>query len=210
MFRTSQKLIQQQTMKDLNQQLKQYRKFGQNVALAIVAGLQDQNVAVTNALKKMIRDVFPGLPGAGQHQQHHRQQQNHQRQQHHHQQQQTGQRQQHNHPTQQQQTAATMQHLQHVIIDSPKLPWRIYDTKELQKIHGNVHVTNQLKYLKVSIDSPKMPWHVITKREAPSEQHDHYHLDVPKGSQIDTQVRHAHFRTKNKHPRKKLTGSRYD
>ena len=64
-FRRAQRLIQKQALADLNAQLDQYKKFGRNVALAIVSGVESQNKAVTNALKKMIREAFPGLPGSG-------------------------------------------------------------------------------------------------------------------------------------------------
>lgn len=69
MFREEQKLVQQQSMKDLNRQLKIYRSHGRNIALAIVAGLRDENVTLTKALTNMVRKMFPGLPvgstGAG-------------------------------------------------------------------------------------------------------------------------------------------------
>lgn len=120
LFRQSQQLIHKQTMKDLQEQLKEYRKFGRSVALAIVAGLRDENVAVTNALRRMIRQMFPGLPGSGQH-----------------------------HP------AAAGAH------------------------GGDVH------------------------------HHDHYHVTTHKGADVGTQIRHAAFRSKNKHRRRKFKGDRY-
>lgn len=118
-FRNAQKLIQKQTMQDLNAQLKQYRKFGQSVALAIVAGIQDQNASVTNALKSLIRQTFPNLKGSG-------------------------------------------------------------GSGSGHQIHHHTH------------------------------QHDHYHTSTHKGANADTQTRHQKFRAKSKHPRKKITGSRYD
>ena len=76
-FNRGQKMIQDQSIRDLRQQLNVYRQHGRNIALAIVAGLRDENVAVTNALTKMIAQMFPGLPtgatGAGGHPTHHRQ-----------------------------------------------------------------------------------------------------------------------------------------
>jgi TP901 family phage tail tape measure protein len=68
-FRQSQRMIQQQAMNDLKSQLNQYRKHGRDIALAIVAGIKDENVAVTKSLTNMIHNMFPGLPtgatGAG-------------------------------------------------------------------------------------------------------------------------------------------------
>jgi TP901 family phage tail tape measure protein len=68
-FKSSQKLVHDQTMRDLNNQLTQYRKYGRNIALAIVAGLRDENVALTKSLTNMVHKMFPGLPvgqtGAG-------------------------------------------------------------------------------------------------------------------------------------------------
>lgn len=75
MFRTSQQDINKQSMKDLQLQLKQYRKYGQQIALQIVAGLRDENVQMTNAITGMIKKMFPGLPvgatGAGGRPTHH-------------------------------------------------------------------------------------------------------------------------------------------
>jgi hypothetical protein len=68
-FNTGQKTIQQQALKDLSDQLKVYRQHGRNIALAIIAGLKDENVAMTAAITMMIKRMFPGLPvgetGAG-------------------------------------------------------------------------------------------------------------------------------------------------
>lgn len=68
-FNQQQKLIKSQTMKDLQNQLKIYRQHGRNIALAIIAGLRDENVNLTNTLSNMIKKMFPGLPvgstGAG-------------------------------------------------------------------------------------------------------------------------------------------------
>jgi TP901 family phage tail tape measure protein len=75
-FNRGQKVINDATMRDLNNQLKIYRQHGRNIALAIIAGLRDENVAVTNTLTKMIKGMFPGLPtgatGAGGKPTHHR------------------------------------------------------------------------------------------------------------------------------------------
>jgi TP901 family phage tail tape measure protein len=75
LFQESQRAIHQQTMKDLNNQLAQYRKYGRNIALQIVAGLRDENVQLTHYLTNLIKRMFPGLPtgatGAGGRPTHH-------------------------------------------------------------------------------------------------------------------------------------------
>lgn len=63
-FQQGQRLIKQATMNDLKQQLKIYRQHGRNIALAIIAGLRDENVGLEKALTKMIKNMFPGLPTA--------------------------------------------------------------------------------------------------------------------------------------------------
>lgn len=68
-FNQGQRMIRQATTRDLQNQLKIYRQHGRNIALAIIAGLRDENVNLTNTLSRMIRKMFPGLPtgavGAG-------------------------------------------------------------------------------------------------------------------------------------------------
>lgn len=137
MFKHSQNMIQQQTLKDLHKQLAQYRKFGRSVALAIVAGLQDQNSAVTNALKNMIRQAFPGLPGSGH-------------------------------------TAATT-------------------------------VTHAHRHRPQHHHMQHRP-HDRHTRTRDVHHHYEYNVTAPKDSNVDTQVRHAHF----KHRRRRLHGDRYD
>lgn len=65
----AEKLINDQTMNRLKAQVKIYRTFGQDVAKAIIAGITDENQALTTALTKFIKQIFPGLPvgktGAG-------------------------------------------------------------------------------------------------------------------------------------------------
>lgn len=58
MFRTAQRLIHQQTMRDLNRQLKDYMKYGKNIAMQIVAGLKSENQSLEKALTAMIKRVF--------------------------------------------------------------------------------------------------------------------------------------------------------
>jgi hypothetical protein len=68
-IRAQTKATQNAALADLKDQLKIYRQHGRNIAIAIVAGLRDENVAMTNAITGMIKNMFPGLPvgntGAG-------------------------------------------------------------------------------------------------------------------------------------------------
>jgi hypothetical protein len=60
-FKRGQKAIEQQSIKELQQQLKQYRRFGRNIAKAIAAGVEDENAALRRAFVKLIKQAFPGL-----------------------------------------------------------------------------------------------------------------------------------------------------
>lgn len=57
----SQKLIHQDAVKQLRAQLQGYRKQGQQIALAIAAGLRDENGALVNELGRIINRMFPGI-----------------------------------------------------------------------------------------------------------------------------------------------------
>ena len=52
-------------MKDVNNQLADWQKHGKRIALAIAAGLRSENVALENALKSLIRRMFPAVFKAG-------------------------------------------------------------------------------------------------------------------------------------------------
>jgi hypothetical protein len=69
LFSDSQRIIHQQTMRQLRAQLNQYNKYGKSIALQIVAGLRSEQPAMTKAIESMVRQMFPGLPvgktGAG-------------------------------------------------------------------------------------------------------------------------------------------------
>lgn len=53
--------IKANTNKQLNAQLKIYESHGKKIALAILKGVQSENVALSNALKQTVLDMFPGL-----------------------------------------------------------------------------------------------------------------------------------------------------
>jgi len=60
-FERGQELIQVATKRDLTRQLGHYRKYGQNIALAIIQGLRDEQVPMLNYFEKIIMKMFPGL-----------------------------------------------------------------------------------------------------------------------------------------------------
>lgn len=61
LWAASQKDINATTRRQLQAQLKYYRTFGKNVALAIVRGLKSEDQALENALKQMLIQAFPSL-----------------------------------------------------------------------------------------------------------------------------------------------------
>jgi hypothetical protein len=61
MFRVERGLIEVATQQDLKLQLGHYRKFGSNIALAILQGLRDEKTPMLNYFKNLVRDMFPGL-----------------------------------------------------------------------------------------------------------------------------------------------------
>jgi TP901 family phage tail tape measure protein len=66
LFRTSQKLIHDQTMADMRQQLADYRKYGRTAALQIIAGFQSADQGLTKALTRIIRNAFGKIPTEAQ------------------------------------------------------------------------------------------------------------------------------------------------
>lgn len=63
MFRTAQQLIHKQAMADLRAQLKEYRRYGRGIALAIVNGLRDENQALQKELTRLIKSILGGQGG---------------------------------------------------------------------------------------------------------------------------------------------------
>jgi len=63
-FKAGQDVIHRQTMTDLRNKLDDYRKYGRQVGLNIVAGLRDERVGLQNELRSIILQMFPGIkPG---------------------------------------------------------------------------------------------------------------------------------------------------
>lgn len=60
-FKAGQRLIKQQTMKDLNEQLALYRKFGKNVGEAIRKGIADEAPGLRNEIRALVLKMFPSL-----------------------------------------------------------------------------------------------------------------------------------------------------
>lgn len=58
LWQRGQRDIQRATMEDLRQHLNQYRKFGRQVALAIIAGLRDEHGGLRKALVAMINEIY--------------------------------------------------------------------------------------------------------------------------------------------------------
>lgn len=54
-------LLQVATKQDMTLQLKQYRKYGRNIALQIIQGLKDENTPMLKYFESMIMSMFPGL-----------------------------------------------------------------------------------------------------------------------------------------------------
>lgn len=61
LWRAGQTAIHQATMRDVNSQLKDWRRHGRRMALAIAAGLRDENTVLESSLRKMITNMFPEL-----------------------------------------------------------------------------------------------------------------------------------------------------
>lgn len=53
--------IHNATMSQLKAQLTQWRKHGQQIALAIITGIKSENVGLTNVFRNIVRQMFPGL-----------------------------------------------------------------------------------------------------------------------------------------------------
>lgn len=60
-WNAGQAAIKQNTMRQLNNQLKIYQSHGKKIAMAIIKGIQSENVALSNVLKNSILQMFPGL-----------------------------------------------------------------------------------------------------------------------------------------------------
>jgi len=60
-FDRGQKMIQQATQADMKIQLRQYRHYGRQIALAIIQGLRDEQTPMLNYFKNLIKEMFPGL-----------------------------------------------------------------------------------------------------------------------------------------------------
>lgn len=60
-FQRGQQDAKIQANKDLQARLKEWMKFGKNVALAIASGVKSEDVALENALRSLIERMFPGL-----------------------------------------------------------------------------------------------------------------------------------------------------
>jgi hypothetical protein len=57
-FNQGQKLLHNQTIKQLTEQLKDYRKYGNKIAFQIISGMRDKRVGLTGELKKLIENMF--------------------------------------------------------------------------------------------------------------------------------------------------------
>lgn len=61
LWRTKQNEITKATQIDFDKQLKQWFKYGSNIAKQIILGLRSENVELDNAFKKYITNKFPGI-----------------------------------------------------------------------------------------------------------------------------------------------------
>jgi hypothetical protein len=225
LFQEGQKAIHQQTMRQLNRQLRDYLKYGRNIALQMIAGIRQEAPGITRAIERAVRRAFGNMGGnangggGGQtgnnatntvtHQ--HR----HQHQHHHRQIQQTVQEH-HRHMQTQTRVAQHRDDMQRVTVMFPNRTIRTFETKHIQDIQGRVHVINPIRHVRATIDSPRQPWRVRLENpgrhkvlQGEMHQHDHYHVEAPKGSNVDTQIRHAAFRNRNRHRRNRFHGDRY-
>lgn len=57
-FNKGQKLLHNQTVKQLKSQLKDYRKYGETIALQIIAGMRDKRLGLANEIKSIIAKMF--------------------------------------------------------------------------------------------------------------------------------------------------------
>ena len=57
-FNTGQKLLHKQTMIQLTDQLKDYRKYGNKIALQIISGMRDHRIGLAKELKALITNMF--------------------------------------------------------------------------------------------------------------------------------------------------------
>lgn len=63
LWRQGQKEVHDATMRDVRNQLKEWRRHGRRIGLAIAAGLRDENTALESSLRNLITKMFPELAG---------------------------------------------------------------------------------------------------------------------------------------------------
>lgn len=57
-FKTGQELLHKQTMVQLTAQLKDYRKYGEKIALQIISGMRDKRLGLANEIQNIIKSIF--------------------------------------------------------------------------------------------------------------------------------------------------------
>jgi hypothetical protein len=57
-FKDGQKLLHKQTMIQLTAQLKDYRKYGEKIALQIISGMRDKRLGLANEIQSIIKQIF--------------------------------------------------------------------------------------------------------------------------------------------------------
>jgi hypothetical protein len=57
-FDQGQKLLHKQTISQLKDQLKDYRKYGAKIAEQMIAGMRDKRLGLANEIKSIIKDMF--------------------------------------------------------------------------------------------------------------------------------------------------------
>lgn len=63
LWKRGQKEVHDATMRDVKSQLKEWRRHGRRIALAIAAGLRDENTVLETSLRSLITGMFPELAG---------------------------------------------------------------------------------------------------------------------------------------------------
>lgn len=63
LWRRGQKEVHDATMRDVKSQLKEWRRHGRRIGLAIAAGLRDENTILQSSLRSLITEMFPELAG---------------------------------------------------------------------------------------------------------------------------------------------------
>lgn len=64
-FNANQRLVNRIAQQRFQEQIREMRRHGRNMALALIQGMRSQNVALENAMRQLVQRMFPGLARKG-------------------------------------------------------------------------------------------------------------------------------------------------